>query len=72
MTTTCNFEINTRLGHANQTKITLYRHPKKTSPTETYLFDLLPQEILTDIDIWVSGLEYREKFKAIITNINPL
>ena len=42
------------------------------NPTETYLFHLLPQDTLTDIEMWVYGLEHREKFKAVITNINPL
>ena len=72
MTTTCNFAINTRWGHADQKRSTLYRHQKLTNCTETYLSDLLPQDILTDIDIWVSGLEHCDKFKAVITNINPL
>ena len=72
MTTTRNVTINTRWGHADQTTSTLHRYLKWLKPTEKYLFHLLPQYILTDINIWVSGLEHRKKFKAVITNINPL
>ena len=71
MTTIRNFTINTRWGHYYQTS-TLNRHMKLLNPTENYLYGLFPQYILTDIDIWISGLEHRDKFKAAITNINPL
>ena len=71
MTNTCNFAINTRWGHANQKTSTLHLHLKWIKPTETYLFDLLPQDILTEIDILTSGLEHCDKLKAVITKINP-
>ena len=64
MTTTRNFVISTRWGHTNQKTSTLHRHPKLINPTETYLFHLLPQDTLTDIDMWVSGLEHREKIQG--------
>ena len=72
MTTTRNFTINTRWGNPNQTTSTLHHHHKRLNPTQTYLLDLLPQDILTDIDIWVFRIEHHDKFKAVITNINPL
>ena len=40
--------------------------------TETYLFYLLPQGILTEIDFLASRLEHRDKLKADITKINHL
>ena len=72
MTKPLNFVISTRWGHANHKTSTLHFHPKLLKPTEKYLFNLLPQYILTDIDIWVSGLEHREKFKAVIPNMNTM
>ena len=72
MTNERNSVINTRWGHADQTTSTLHCHPKLLKPTETYLFDLLPQDILTEIDFLTSGIEHREKPKAVITKINPL
>ena len=72
MTTTRNFVINTRWGHANQTTSKLHRHPKRLNPTENYLFDLLTQYLLKEIDFLASGLEHHEKLKAVITEINPL
>ena len=36
------------------------------------IFYLFPKDILTDIDIWVSGIEHCNKFKAVITNINTM
>ena len=72
MTTPRNFAINTILGNSNNNTRTLHRQPKQLNPNEKYLFDLFPQDILTDIDIWVSGLEHREKFKAVIMNMNTM
>ena len=72
MTTTRNFAINTRWGHANHRTSTLHRHTKLLNPSEIYLFHLLPQDILTDIDIWLSRLDHCEKFKAFITNMNTM
>ena len=69
---THNFVINTRLGNFDQTTSKLNHHPKRLNPTETYLFVLFLQHMLTNIDIWVSGLEHRERFKAVIRNINTL
>ena len=70
MTTPCNFAINTRWGHTNHKTITLQFHPKQLKPTEKCLFDIFPTDILTDIYIWVSGLEHCDKFKAVIKNMN--
>ena len=72
MTTTRNFTKNTRWGHTNQTTSTFHCHPKTIKTTETYLFNPLPQDILTDSDILVYGLEYRDNFKVVIIDINPL
>ena len=51
MTTTRNFAIDTKWGHADQTKSILHRHLKQLKTTETYVLDLLPQYVLADIDI---------------------
>ena len=72
MTTTRKFVINTRWVHVNHTTSTLHRHPKQLKTTEIFLFGLLPQDILTDIDIWVSGIEHRDKFNATILNMNTM
>ena len=76
MATTCNFTINKIWGYAIHTTSKLHCHPKLLNPTETYLFYLLPKDILTDIDIWVSGLKHRDKFKSVIINMatmcNPI
>ena len=72
MTTACNFAINTRWVNADQTTSTLHRHPKRLKPTKTYLFNLLSQLIIKDIDIQVSGIEHCKKHKDIIINIHPL
>ena len=71
MTTTRTFTINTKWGHANQTTSTLRCHPKRLKTTETYLFDLLPHDILTEMDFLASGLEHCDKIKALITETNP-
>ena len=72
MKTPRNFAINTRWGHTNQKTSTLHHHPKQLELTETYLFGIFPTCILTDIDIWVSGLKHLDKFKAVIKNTNNL
>ena len=72
MTTKRHFAISTRWWNANQTTRILHRHPKRFNPTETYLFDLLPQDILTEIYILTSGLKHHDKLKVAITKINPL
>ena len=72
MTTTRNFAINTRWGHDDHTTSPLHRHPKRLKPTETYLFNLLTQDILMYVDIWVSGLKHRDRFKAVIANMNTM
>ena len=71
VTTTHNFAVNTRWGYYDQTKITLHRHTKRLKPTEIYLFYLLPQDILKEIDFFTSGIEHHDKLKAVITKINP-
>ena len=70
MTTPHNFAKNKRWINTNHKTNTLHRHPKKLKPTEAYLFDLFPTLIFTDIEIWVSGLEHRDKFKTIVSRIN--
>ena len=69
MTNTRNLAINTRWGHANQTASILHRHTKRLNPTKTYLFDLLPQYILTEIDILTYRPENRDKLKSFIMKI---
>ena len=44
---------------------------KRHKPTKTYLFDLLPQDLLTEIDFFASGLEHCDKLKAVIMKIHP-
>ena len=72
MTTIRNIAKNTRWGHTNQKTSTLHRHPKQLNLTEASLFDLLSTVILMIIDIWVSGLEHCDKFKAFVKNMNSL
>ena len=72
MTMPRNFAINKILGHTYHNTSTLHRHPKRLKPIETSLFNIFPTVILTDIDIWVSGLEHHDKFKAVIKNMNTL
>ena len=72
MKTTSTSTINRRWGGVATTTSTLHRHLKIQKPYEAYLFDLLPQDILTEIYFLASGLEHRDKLKAIITKINPL
>ena len=69
MTTPHNFAINKRWGHIDKKTSTLHLHPKQLMPTEMFLFELLTADILTDIDIWVTSLKHRDKFKAFIKNI---
>ena len=69
MTTLNNFAKNTRWGHTDHTKSTLHHHPKKLNPTEASLFDILPTVILTDIEIWVYGLNHCDKLKAVVSRI---
>ena len=56
MTTPPNFTKKIRWLHTNHKTSTLHRHTKLLKPTEASLFDILPTVVLTDIDIWVSGL----------------
>ena len=49
---------------------TLQFHTKRLKTTQVSLFYLLPAAILADIEIWVSGLEHRDKFKPVILRIN--
>ena len=72
MTTTRNFAVKTRWGNYNKTTSTLHYHPKQLNTIETYLFYLLPQDTLVEIDILTSWIEHRKKLKAVITKINPL
>ena len=67
-----NFAKNTRWVCANHKIITLHLHPKLLKPEESYLFDLLPTDILVDIDIWLSVLEHRDKFRSVISHINSM
>ena len=72
MTTTHTFDNNTRWGHSPRTTSTLHRHPKRHNPTEPCLLDLLPQDVLTEIEFLESGLEHRDKPNSVITKIHPL
>ena len=72
MTTPHNFAINKRWGHIDNKTSTLHLHPKQLMPTEMFLCDLLTTDILMDIDIWVTNLKHRNKFKAFIKNINTM
>ena len=88
MTTPHNFAKNTGWGRADKNKFprelfplplnthlrtsTLHCYPKRLKPTEASLFDLFPTVILTDIEIWVSGLEHRDKFKAVVSRLNSM
>ena len=67
MTMPRNFAKNTRLGHTNHKESTRQRDPKLLKPIEASLFNLFPTTILMDIDIWLSILEHRDKFKAVVT-----
>ena len=72
MTTPCNFSIIIKWGHADHKISTLIYHSKQLKFTETSLFGILPTDIFTDIDIWIFGLEYCDKFKAVIKNMNNM
>ena len=72
MTTTRTLAIYTRWGHANTTTSTFHRHLKRHKPTETYLFDLLPQDILAEINSLASVLDHRNKLMAAIIKIYHL
>ena len=71
-TTPRNFVINTIWVNVYHNTSTPHWHPKWLKPTEISLFNILPTDILTDIDIWVSGLEHCDKFKAFIKNMNTM
>ena len=47
-------------------KIITQRPIKLRKPIHASLFNLIHPDILADIDIWLSVLEYRDKFKHII------
>ena len=70
MTTPCNFAKNKIWGHTDQKTSTLRHHPKLLNPTEEYLFGLLPKFILTNIEIWVSGLKHCDKSKSAVSRFN--
>ena len=92
MTTPRDFTKNTGYGRANNNKyprelfapslnihhgtINLQRHTKQLKPSHALLFDLLPTVILTDIEIWLSGLKYHDSFKPVVlcitTMYNPI
>ena len=72
MATTRTFVTNTIWVNPVTTTSTLQRHPKRHNPTESFLFYLLPQDILTKIDLLASGFEHRNKLKAVITKIRHL
>ena len=66
MTTPRNFAKNTRWRYTDHKTSTLHRNTKQLYPTEEYLFNLFPTAILTDIDIWVSGIKHCDKFKVVV------
>ena len=72
MKTTRIFVTNTRWGNSATTTSTLNRHLKKLKTTESCIFDFLPQDILIEIKFLASGLEHRDKIKAVITKIHHL
>ena len=88
MTTPRDFTKNTGWGCANNKKCphrffasplnthrrtsTLHRHTERLQPIQASLFDILPTVILTDIEIWVSGLKHRDKFKSGVSRINSM
>ena len=45
---------------------------KQLKPFHASLWDLLPSDILVDIDIWLSGLKHRDKFKHKISRFKPM
>ena len=72
MTTTRTFVITTRWGGSDTTTSTLHRYPNIHNPTKYCIFDFLPQDLLTEIDFLASGLEHRDKLKAVIAKTHPL
>ena len=58
--------------NTNPRTSTLHWHRKQLKPSQASLFDLLPTVILTDIEIWVSGLERRDNFKPVVSHINTM
>ena len=88
MTTPSDFTKNTGWVHINNNKYprelfvwplnihrrtsTLQRPSKRLNPLQAYLFDLSPTAILTDIEIWVSVLEYYNKYKHVLSRFKPM
>ena len=70
MKTPHNFAINTVWGHTDHKTSALHRNTKQVKPIETSLFNILPTDILTNIDIWASGLKHCYKFKAAVKNMD--
>ena len=54
----------------------LQLNTKRLNPSHESLFDILPSDILANIDIWLSGLENCNKFKHFISRFkfmcNPI
>ena len=70
MTTARNLVKNTRWGCTNHKTSTPQSDPKLIKPTYESLFYILHTVILTYIEIQVSGLKHRDKFKAVVLRIN--
>ena len=51
---------------------TLQLHSKRLNPSQVSLFGLLTIDIITDIEIWVSSLEHRDKFKPVAFRIKNM
>ena len=61
------FPLNTHQLTSN-----IQHHSKQLNTSQAPLFYLLPTEILTDIEIWVSGLEHCDKFKPFVSRIKTM
>ena len=56
----------------NHCTILLWRPTKLLKPWHVSLFDILPSDFLADSDIWLSGLEHRNKFKHVISRFKSM
>ena len=72
MATTRTFNNNTIWGNSAATTSTSHSHPKRHNPTEYCLPDLLPQDVPTEIEFLTSGIEHRNRLKAVIKTMHPL
>ena len=59
-------EIFSSPPNMNCCTLIMQRPEKPLKTTQASLIDLLPTEIIADINIWLSGLKHRDIFKHII------